>query len=347
MSAQALQVAETVTALEVYSSEDGLKQYINMARDVVESMEPDVTTKKGRDEIASMAAKVSKLKVKLDGFGKEVVSDWKAKSKKVDASRKAMRDEMDELRDRARKPLTEWEAAEDQRIDEHKKIIAEIQFHTRDCHGAERMKLDEFTEFAESMTERDFEEFKYMADENLDKLKLAIGGEIRIIEERERVEKENAELKAKLKAQEEKQEAERLEAAEKQRVVDEAAAKEKREADEKLAAAEAETQRLKDIQEKAEREKREAIEAKERAEQAEKDRIAADKLAAKEAAAEKKRVAAEKKKIAAERDAHVKSLADQLSSHCKTKAAAKELASLIIDGEFQTLVYSPIKESSK
>ena len=47
-----------------------------------------------------------------------MVSDWKAKAKKVDAVRKHARDFLDGLKDEVRMPLTEWEAAEELRQEE-------------------------------------------------------------------------------------------------------------------------------------------------------------------------------------------------------------------------------------
>ena len=73
---------------------------------------PDTTTRKGRDAIASNAAKVAKCKTYLDGLGKDYVAALKVESNAVDAQRRAMRDRLDALKERVRAPLTEYEAAE-------------------------------------------------------------------------------------------------------------------------------------------------------------------------------------------------------------------------------------------
>jgi len=57
---------EKVTALEVYQTENGLDPWIAKIRKEVESFVPDVTTKKGRDAIASIAYKVAKSKTALN-----------------------------------------------------------------------------------------------------------------------------------------------------------------------------------------------------------------------------------------------------------------------------------------
>jgi hypothetical protein len=75
----------------------------------VRSHVADLTTKKGRDAIASLAFKVSKSKTALDTAGKALTETQKAEIKVVDDARKKIRDRFDALRDEARKPLTDWE----------------------------------------------------------------------------------------------------------------------------------------------------------------------------------------------------------------------------------------------
>ncbi|MFN7073813.1 hypothetical protein ACK4QV_19760, partial [Proteus mirabilis] len=58
------------------------------------------------------AYKVAQTKTYIDKEGKAVVDKLKELPKKVDASRKIFRDELDALSTEIRKPLTEWEAQE-------------------------------------------------------------------------------------------------------------------------------------------------------------------------------------------------------------------------------------------
>ena len=117
---------ETKSVLAAFSTGDGLDQVINEARTIVDNHEPDLKTDKGRKAIASLAHKVSKLKVKIDDTGKGLVADWKSKSKLVDASRRHLREELDKLRDEARQPLTDWEYAEELRKETHRAAIRHI-----------------------------------------------------------------------------------------------------------------------------------------------------------------------------------------------------------------------------
>lgn len=94
-------------------NDDGIDPYIKQAKELVANFDYDLSTGASRAKIASLASKVSKFKVKLDGVGKGLVAEWKSKSTLVDKSRKNMRDELDDLRDLARKPLTDWEAEQE------------------------------------------------------------------------------------------------------------------------------------------------------------------------------------------------------------------------------------------
>jgi hypothetical protein len=102
---------QPTNALELYT-ERNVDQVLAAVRTEATSVVFDVTTKKGRDDIASMAYKVSRSKTHLDDMGKELVADWKKKSAAVDAMRKKLRDGLDAIRDEVRAPLNEWETKE-------------------------------------------------------------------------------------------------------------------------------------------------------------------------------------------------------------------------------------------
>lgn len=135
-----LVIIEPETALEVYTADKGLDPYLAKIKAEVDGFIPDVTTKKGRDAVASMAYKVSQSKTYLDKTGKELVDKLKEQPKLVDAERKRMRDYLDGLRDQVREPLTAWEEAEESRIAEHKRKIAEIELRL-ECSDLDAVEL--------------------------------------------------------------------------------------------------------------------------------------------------------------------------------------------------------------
>ena len=108
------------SALQVYSAPNGLDPYLARIKEELDAFVPDVSTKKGRDAIASMAYRVAKSKTALDNIGKDLVAELKDVPKKIDAERKRFRDLLDVWKDEVRKPLTEWDDVEAVREAKHK-----------------------------------------------------------------------------------------------------------------------------------------------------------------------------------------------------------------------------------
>lgn len=120
----------TGTALDdVFRRQENLDPLIKRIEDEVRSHVPDLTTAKGRDAIASLAYKVSRSKTALDEAGKKLTEDAKREISVVDAARKKIRDKLDALRDEARKPLTEWEQAEKDRVQRAKDALEAVRHH--------------------------------------------------------------------------------------------------------------------------------------------------------------------------------------------------------------------------
>jgi colicin import membrane protein len=84
-------------------------------RHEVETFVPDLTTEAGRKAVASLAYKVARTKTAIDEAGKELNDKYRAKINIVDAGRREIREELDRLKERARKPLTDWEESEAKR----------------------------------------------------------------------------------------------------------------------------------------------------------------------------------------------------------------------------------------
>lgn len=111
------------TALAVYSAEKGLEPWLQVIRSKIDGFTPDISSRKGREAIASMAYAVARSKTALDDVGKKLVADLKEVPKKIDAERKRVRDTLDSWQEEVRRPLNEWQAAEDKRVDDHNKGI--------------------------------------------------------------------------------------------------------------------------------------------------------------------------------------------------------------------------------
>jgi hypothetical protein len=98
------------TAPVIYKT-DGLKPYLQHIKEQVSGEVPDLTTKKGRDRIASLSAMVSKSKTAVEKPGRDYLKRLKELPKEIEKELKTFVDECDFLRDEIRKPLTDWENA--------------------------------------------------------------------------------------------------------------------------------------------------------------------------------------------------------------------------------------------
>lgn len=281
------------TALQVYSAPQGLDPYLAKIKEELDAFVHDVSTKKGRDAIASIAYKVAKGKTALDNIGKELVAELKKQPGLVDAERKRMRDLLDQWKDEVRAPLTAWEEAEEARKTKHETGIQLIQqaAATHDFSASTlRLTLASMETLVIDGTWEEYEAEAHRAKaKTVEALQTALVA-------REKLEAEQAELaklRAEAAAREQKEREERIarEAAERAQREAEAKAQAEREAAikreaEAAAAAERRELELKLQAERAEREKAEAIQ---REQQAKAD---AERREAEAVAAEQRRVAA-------------------------------------------------------
>ncbi|EOS7188533.1 TPA: hypothetical protein NBM61_000057 [Klebsiella pneumoniae] len=247
----------------------GLDAYLEQIRQAVNEV-PDLTTKKGRDRVASLAAQVSRSKTAIEKPGREYLKRLKEAVRPAEAEIKRFVDACDELRDATRRPLTEWEA-------EQERIKAEEAMNA--LHVEALAMNEEFDRQLAARIESDHEMALLMNDafdrEQADKAaeaerqriaheeeikRMAAAAAAREVEQRSQREREEAALReAALKAQAEQAERDRI------------AAEQKAEAD-KQAAIEAERRKA---QEEADRIRREA-------EQREQARLAEEKSKAEE-----------------------------------------------------------------
>lgn len=285
-----LVVIEKKNAMAVFTNNDQLDPLIEAIEKEARSLVPDVTTKKGRDAIASMAHKVARSKTYIDNAGKDLVAELKALPKQIDESRRVVRERLDALKDEVRRPLTEWEAEQD-------RIKAE---EAMNALHAEALAMNE--EFDRQLAARieSGHEMALLMNDAFDREQAEKKAEA----ERQRIAREEE-----IKRQAE--EKAKREAAEKAlREIDAAAARE-REAI--LAKERAERERI-EAQQRAEREQREAAERAEREKQAaveaerRKAQEEADRIRREAEQREQARLAEEKRKAdeQARREADVK-----------------------------------------
>ena len=322
-----LQVLEQNVIVAAFAKRGGTDELFEHIAQEVRSHVPDVTTKKGRDAIGSLAMKVSKSKTLIEKCGKELVAEQKAQIKLIDDDRIAIVKKFDALRDEILAPRDAWEKAEEDRVKKHQDAIIGI-----------KMPADLLQKYPEDWTSENikvsiralenvsidssFEEFEQEAKvakfETLEKLRTALVA-------REKYEAEQAELERLRKAEQE-----RLQREHEERIAKEAADKARIEAEAKALAEKQRFEReQKEQAELAERQQREAAEREARL-VAEKE---AAELRAKHAAeAERQRIEAEQAdKAEADRQAELARQANQAHKKKICNESLKGLLALGID----------------
>ena len=239
-----LQVIDQNVIVAAFAKRGGTNELFEHIAQEARSHVPDVTTKKGRDVIGSLAMKVSKSKTLIEKCGKELVAEQKAQIKLIDDDRIAIVKKFDALRDEILAPRDAWEKAEEDRVAKHTGAIRAIRsLYDENTANQEAHVIKGYIFDLEKLeVDSSFEEFEQEAKlakfETLEKLRTALVT-------REKYEAEQAELERLRKEQLEREQRERDE-----RIAKEAADKARIEAEAKALAE----------QRRVEREKQEAIE---------------------------------------------------------------------------------------
>lgn len=287
----------------------GLNQFLQAVTAEVTAEVPDLTTRKGRERIASLAAKVSKSKTAVEKPGRDYLKRLKEMPKVVETELREFVTKMDALRDATRQPLTDWEKAEDARVDAHNegiqrlKDMAVFEATPTAAHVAqviadlELVALDdswqEFLPEAAQVKDRSLATLRaLLADRTKHEAELAAIAQFNAEQAKREQEARDAEIARKASEQaridaEQKAQAERDAAAKREQDLKDQAAAQQRAAEHKIRDAEAEAERQKlQIKLQEEQAARQRLEA-------EQERIAATQRA------EQERIAAEKRQAEA------------------------------------------------
>ena len=299
----------------------GLAPFIERVADQVKGEVPDLSTKKGRDRIASLAMKVSRSKTAVEKPGREYLKQLKAMPKTVELELREFVKQMDALRDEVRAPLNEWEAVEKARTDslnERLQAIREWDQNAGELTAAQLYMSIENLMLVDVSTMEELTAQAAIAKEASIK-RLTEAREAAITKEAQQAELERLRQEA---AQREQQERE-------QRIAIEAAARAKAEAEQAAKAErDAAMQREAELKAQAEQAQREAQAAAELAEQqainarrqAEQDRIDAEQRAKQQ---QQQAIEAERQRVAAEQLAQQQA-AEQAQREAEAKAANVE-----------------------
>lgn len=104
----------------------GLSRFLQAVKDEVCTEVPDLSTRKGRERIASLSALVSKRKASVEKPGRDYLRHIKTLPKIVEDELREFVIAMNTLRDTIRQPLTDWENADKARKERHNDSIQKI-----------------------------------------------------------------------------------------------------------------------------------------------------------------------------------------------------------------------------
>lgn len=316
-----LVVIEKTNALAVFTNQEQLDPLIEAIEKEARSLVPDLSTKKGRDAIASMAHKVARSKTYIDNAGKDLVAELKALPKQIDEIRRLVRERLDALKDEVRRPLTEWEA-------EQERIKAE---EVMNAMHAEALVMNENIDLQRAIQYESDHEMALLMNEKIDREREEARqkAEQAKREHEERIKRE-AEEKARREADEAaKREIEAAAAREREATL----AKERAEREAKELAEKAERDRI-EAEQRAERERKEAAE---RAEREKQEAIAEEQRKAHEEAERIKRENEQKEQA---RLAEEKRIKDEEAR----RAADKEHRKIVNNKALQDLIAAGVPE---
>jgi hypothetical protein len=314
----------------------GLNQFLEAVKAEVTVEVPDLTSRKGRERIASLAAKVSKSKAAVEKPGREYLKRLKEMPKVVEAELREFVNSMDALRDTTRQPLTEWEKAEDARIDAHNDRLEWLRGLPLNLASDTSSHVQGLIDQAEAVAIDDqWEEFKAEAGGAKD---LALKALRSLLAEFQRYEAEQAELASLRREAEERAEQDRIRAAqdaavelERQRVAQEQQAERDAAARREQALIDQAAQAQRDADQKARDAEaaaaNQALQLRLAEEQAERQRLQAesDRIAAAQRA-ERERVDAEQRQAEAVERARLAEIAraNAAADEMNRQAAARE-----------------------
>jgi colicin import membrane protein len=320
----ALVVIDTLTPA-VYSEPGGIDALLSKLETDVRAIDTDISTPHGRSAIKSLAFKVTRSKTALDDMGKALVADLKKQTGAVDAERRKIRDRLDALAEEVRKPLTDWENIEKDRVAGHEAAIAAMMGISTGASSSEapaaiQARIDQLAE----INNREWQEFGKQATVTHATSFADLERKLAAAAKRETDAADLARLRIEQAAREQKEREARIAADAAAKATRDAEAKAARDAQEAVERAAAEQQR-------SERERQDAIA---KAEEAERARVAAiakaeqDKKAAaikakrdREAAVEAERRRVESARAAEEADAARREADEQHKVKVHTEAA--------------------------
>jgi hypothetical protein len=97
----------------------------------IRAIPTEIETSAGRKAVAALAYKIARSKTFIEDRHKQLVGDRKRALAEIDAAWKYVREDLDALKAEVRKPLTDWEQKEEDRVAAHEQHISRLEESVR------------------------------------------------------------------------------------------------------------------------------------------------------------------------------------------------------------------------
>ena len=115
---------QTIVPVEFFKEGGSNDILTNLENEVrAQAAKLDISTKAGRDAIASLAHKVACSKKPLENLRKGLTEDIRKQKEAIDAEGRKADERLEALKIEVRKPLTDWENAEKERVANHEAAL--------------------------------------------------------------------------------------------------------------------------------------------------------------------------------------------------------------------------------
>ncbi|AUR11184.1 hypothetical protein PhaeoP48_01187 [Phaeobacter inhibens] len=207
----ALSLPEPASLAAILKKQDGLGEMLSKLEAAArqEAEGKDVSTRKGRDALKSIAHKVSQSKVELDKQGLALTEEARKEIDAVNAGRKLAKDRLEALRDDIKRPALDWETAEAERVQSLKDRLAAIDAGRADAHCPSEQISTVLEEIEAIGVGEDWQEFQGEATSAKEKAVAVLRLNLAEAQKREADARELEELRALKAAKEEEERKER------------------------------------------------------------------------------------------------------------------------------------------
>ncbi len=170
---------EITNPLQVFGTQKGLDAIIDKIEADVKTIDRDISTEAGRDNIRSVAFKLAKSKKEIERMGLALTEGWRDQTALVNAEKKRAAERMQRLQDEIRKPLTDWEDAEKARVSCHevniKALTDSLIFSCDPTVEVLTLQISTNQKFYDSL---EWEEFAVRAKIEHDRVQTALAGQL-------------------------------------------------------------------------------------------------------------------------------------------------------------------------